>query len=334
MKLVKLKPGTNAKYHFGEYGLEESSFIFHSDSLFSAIVNNYIKLYGDLKEDIEKIKSIKISSLFPAYKNILFVPKPFTGLNFNPKDEKQTEEWSKEIKKINFVSLKALEKHNNETLEFENDPIVHKNFLIAKEEKTDNTINFKFDYIEEQKITIDRNKGKVVEIEEKGQLFSVGYIKPSENMYFYFLIDGDGFDNKLIASIKLIQDEGLGGERTTGAGLFENIEICGCCSFENYIKLNSDKKYFMSLSLTLPKNNDEFKKCEAYQLIERRGYIYCATQTTKRKKSIMMLSEGSIFSDKVEGKIVNVAPKNSKHEVIKFGKFFGIPINVKQGKNE
>jgi len=335
MKLIKLKPKINGKYHFGESALEESLVIFHSDSLFSAIVNNYVKLYGDSKEDIEKLKSIKISSLFPAYKDVLFIPKPFTKLIFKGEEQKKVDEKPKQIKKVEFISLNALKNHNKGTLEFEDDLLIYKKFLITKEEKKD---RINFDYFEEQKITIDRNKGITLEMEKKGQLFDVGYIKPSENIYFYFLIEDDVIDEdirkKLYASIRLIQDEGLGGKRTTGAGLFESIEFCEHSDFEDYIKSNSDKKHFMSLSLTLPKDEEEFKKCDAYHLIERRGYIYHPTQMTKRKKSIMMLSEGSIFSNKVEGKIVDVAPENNNYEVFKFGKFFGIPINVKQDKNE
>ncbi|PKP59386.1 MAG: hypothetical protein CVT89_01365 [Candidatus Altiarchaeales archaeon HGW-Altiarchaeales-2] len=131
MKLIKLKPKNNAKYHFGESGLDESSVIFHSDSLFSAIINNYVKLYGDSKEDIEKLKSVKISSLFPAYGNILFIPKPFTKLNFNTDAQKRVDEKPKQIKKVEFISLNALENHNKEILELEDDLIIHKKFLIS-----------------------------------------------------------------------------------------------------------------------------------------------------------------------------------------------------------
>jgi len=347
MNLIELKPKIGAKYHFGEFGLENSSVIFHSDSLFSAIINNYVKLYGDAEEDIEKLKSIRLSSLFPAYQDIFFVPKPFTRLNFDKRGQERADEKPKEIKSIEFISLNALENHNKEILELEDEDeidekekklIVNKKFLITKEDKAkvnDREINISD--LGEQKQTIDRNKGSVLEVDGRGQLFNVGYIKPSEGTYFYFLIDDSELDDdmreKLHASIRLIQDEGLGGKRTTGAGLFESIEFCGRSVFDDYISSNSDKKYFMSLSLTLPENEEEFKKCEAYHLIERMGYIYRPIQTTKRKRSVMMLSEGSIFSGGIEGKVENVSPE-SNYKVYKFGNFFGIPINVNQNDRE
>lgn len=330
MKLIKLKPESGAKYHFGESGLEKSSMVFHSDSLFSAIVNNYVKLYGDGKEDIEKLKSIKISSVLPACSDVFFIPKPFTRLNFNKEYDKRIEDNPKEIKRIEFISLSALENHNQGTLEIEDDLVINKKFLITKKdkEKDKKLISNEIDLstFGEQKTMIDRNKGTVVE----GQLFEVGYIKPSEGMCFYFLLDDSELDKemqkKLHAAIKLIQDEGLGGKTTTGAGLFKDIEFYDKSIFDHYISSNSDKKNFMSLSLTLPCGN-EFRKCCAYQVIERKGYIYRPTQKTKRKKSIRMLSEGSIFMQKIEGKVEDVSPDGG-YKVYKFGKFLGIPIKI------
>ena len=56
MEMIILKPKINSKFHFGEGSLEGSNYIFHSNSLFSAIANNYIKIYGE-DEDFEKIKN-------------------------------------------------------------------------------------------------------------------------------------------------------------------------------------------------------------------------------------------------------------------------------------
>ncbi len=50
MKIVKIFPGTS-KFHFGYLGLDINDEIFHSDSLFAAIVINYIRKFGE--ENIE-----------------------------------------------------------------------------------------------------------------------------------------------------------------------------------------------------------------------------------------------------------------------------------------
>ena len=144
MKIVKLIPGDNDKYHFGEGGLTDSPIIFHSHSLYSAIINNLIKLYGDedfvvygkKEENKEKkvlkddLKDIKLSSLLPAiYKLeenddkprdfIYFLPKPATKLGFDKETQDKAEDDTKaikEIKKIQFISVNALKEHNEKKL--------------------------------------------------------------------------------------------------------------------------------------------------------------------------------------------------------------------------
>ena len=109
MKLIKLIPGENDKYHFGEGDLTDSPIIFHSHSLYSAIINNFIKLYGvdEFNKYKEELKKIKLSSLLPAiYKLedgkledfIYFLPRPATRrLGFDYETQKEIEEKPKEI---------------------------------------------------------------------------------------------------------------------------------------------------------------------------------------------------------------------------------------------
>ena len=128
MKLIKLIPGENDKYHFGEGDLTDSPIIFHSHSLYSAIINNLIKLHGDedfveyekkegdkekkvLKDDL---KNIKLSLLLPAiYKLeenddkpkdfIYFLPKPATKLGFDKETQDKAEDDTKAIKEIKKI---------------------------------------------------------------------------------------------------------------------------------------------------------------------------------------------------------------------------------------
>ena len=324
MKIVKLFPRENGKYHFGEHTLESTSLIFSSDSLFSAIVNNYRKLYPeDVEGDVENLRNLRLSSVFPAYGSILFIPKPMTKLGFRKDQEKEIRERSKDIKKIDFISLKALDEHNKEKLDIDN--IIDKQFLITRDERDlfkENKQQNLFVEITEEKIAIDRTKG----ITSKGDLFIVSYIKPRNGTYFYFLIGDDKIESsikkKLYVSIRLIADEGLGGERSSGAGLFDEIRIEDDAIFGNY---TFDSDHRMSLSLVFPKDEREFRSSESYQLIERGGYICFMKGTGLRKKGILMMKEGSIFKGDVDGKVVDVSP-NNEYDVYRFGRFFGIPI--------
>jgi len=345
MYIVKLIPSKNSKYHFGEGDLSRSSLIFHSHSLFSAIVNNFITLYGvtEFNRYKEKFKKLRLSSLFPAiYKfekqnisdEILFLPKPMLKLGFDRSLQKEIEENPKEIKKIKFISIGALKEHNEGKLK---KITIDKNFLISNEEKEKlkyiKTIDMSlFDTMLEHKVTIDRIKEVTLEYEDKGQLYSVEFIKPfrknNEIVGFYFLIDFDDINEKLLkkleAAIRLIQDEGLGGKRSTGAGFFKDIVID---KFKMELDNNSNKKY-MTLSITVPKE-EEFKSFCSYQLIKISGYISSSSNIkyiTKLKKSVYALKEGSICKKPIEGQILDLRPENVNHEILLNGRPILLPI--------
>ncbi|MBW9220634.1 type III-A CRISPR-associated RAMP protein Csm4 [Methanothermococcus sp. SCGC AD-155-M21] len=352
MHIVKLIPYKNSKYHFGEGDLSESSLVFHSNSLFSTIVNNFIKLYGveEFNKYKEKIKKLKISSLFPAiykFKNkenpeiedeILFIPKPMVRLGFDENTQKDIEEKPKDFKKIKFISMGALKKHGEGTLK---KITIGKEYLISDDEKR----RFNYDKPEnmdlfnntiEQKVSIDRVKEITLEHEGRGQLYSVEFIKPlgkkDKIVGFYFLIDFNNIDgellNKIKASIRLIKDEGLGGKRSIGAGFFKDIILD---EFNMELSVDDSKETHIVLSITIPKE-EEFKNFYSYQLIKIGGHIYSSSNIeyiTKLKRSVYALREGSICEKPVEGQILDLRPGDKnivEHEVILNGCPILIPI--------
>ena len=364
MHVVKLIPDKNSKYHFGEGDLSESSVVFHSNSLFSAMVNNFIKLYGvdEFNKYGEEIKKLKISSLFPAiykFKNknsseiedeILFIPKPMVRLGFDKDTQKDIEEKPKDFKKIKFISIGALKKHNEGTLK---KITIGKEYLISDDEKK----KFKYNKLEnmglfkniiEQKCSIDRIKRTTLDDNDKGQLYTIEFIKPLRNddkiVGFYFLADFNDIDGELVkkirASIRLMKDEGLGGKRSIGAGIFKDIiidEFSKDLSIDNKLlgknhqqknKTYISKEKNVVLSITIPKEN-EFENFNSYQLIKIGGYIYSSSNIehiTKLKKNVYALTEGSICEKSVEGQVLDLKPDTVEHEVILNGRPILIPV--------
>lgn len=364
MHIVKLIPNKNSKYHFGEGDLSESSVVFHSNSLFSAMVNNFIKLYGvdEFNKYGEEIKKLKISSLFPAiykFKNkngseiedeILFIPKPMVMLGFDKDTQEDIEEKPKDFKKIKFISIGALKKHNEKTLK---KITIGKEYLITEDEKKKFGYNKPenmnlFKNIIEQKVSIDRIKGITLEDSEKGQLYAIEFIKPLRKddkiVGFYFLADFNDIDGELVkkirASIRLMKDEGLGGKRSIGAGIFkdiiidefnEDLSIDNKLLGKNYQQKNKtyiSKEKNAVLSITIPKEN-EFENFNSYQLIKIGGYIYSSSNMehiTKLKKNVYALTEGSICEKSVEGQVLDLKPDTVEHEIVLNGRPILIPI--------
>ncbi len=327
MKLVRLIKKENSKYHFGEGYLEESSLIFHSHSLFSAIVNNFVKLYGEFDK---RLLDLKVSSLLYKFEDIYFIPKPIVPFFNIPKSEDD-----KKIKKIKIISLEAFNEYLDESINIENikERIIGKEFLIGEKEVDSlkkygnlNEINLISKEIE-QKVAIDRIKNTTLEKDGRGQLYSVEFIKLNNGTEFYFLVDYDGLDKDLIkkinASIKLIEDEGLGGKRSVGAGFFDKVIIEDLD--KRFIELfDREKNCYLTLSTAIPKND----KVKYYNLIEIGGYIYTIKKLTSLKKRILALSEGSIVEKGFVGDYKDLKPNNSINPVYVNGKPILMPTNV------
>lgn len=121
-------------------------------------------------------------------------------------------------------------------------------------------------------------------------------IKPG----FFFLLDHqlpDTTENKLMATLRLLSEEGIGGERSSGAGFFRELEI-------NSFKWQLRGRLNINLSLVSPDETD-YPNIVNYQPILRGGYV---GGTVYRKKRVRLIREGAIFSEPVLGKLVDVTP--------------------------
>jgi CRISPR-associated protein Csm4 len=289
MKIVKLFVNNGSKFHFGNGKLNSTDIIFHSDSLFSAIVNNYVKIYG-----VAPKETPRISSLFYFSRDTLYFPRPFVRLNIDEDDLDQ-----KKIKKIRFISEKVLMNIGNKIEDFE----CVDDFLFLKGESVPSINTFV-----EPKSFVPRGSGDTTPFEVES--FEVN------NGGFYFFVDNLE-DKKIIQAIHMIRNEGLGGERSSGKGLFDRIEI----QDYNFI---GKKDRLMSLSLVSPEKED-FEKILDYDLIQRKGYIYSPfTNIGYRKNGVYMLVEGSVFKESINGsiKIVAKAQGDLKHDVFRDGRAF------------
>lgn len=172
----------------------------------------------------------------------------------------------------------------------------------------------------EAKNQIDRLTGQVVKDENgKGQLFTEidivlsqaktnGYtIKP----HFYFLAEITEMKAEFEASLRLMCDEGIGGERAFGRGQFESVKIDDW----DGIDLSENK---ICLSLVNPKNEEELKNIQFYDSGIRGGFT-----GKKKRKSVRMITEGSFFKEKITGQMVEVLETN-RYSVYQNGNaFFG-----------
>lgn len=327
--ICKIVP--RGSFHLGtkEGILEETADYIHSDTLFSAICNSHRLLYGneELESILEQFKDddppFLISSAFPFVKDMLLFPLP-KNVDFGEYVEER-----KEFKKVEFVSRTIFErilenKDIKEDAKKEN-LIQRKRILLTSEEKSELGDDKIWSEREVPRVTIDRKTSA-------SNIYHFGEVFYSNECGMYFLIDfkKKECEKEVKAAIRLLGDEGIGGDRTYGKGLFKIKEP----EFDRISMDFQPRNGFVTLSLYYPKKDEVPKlKDGYYEFISRGGWIYSLEGRNIRRKFTRMFIEGSVFGvpTGLYGDLVPVGPKEfTHHEIYRYGYAFTIPIEVKE----
>ncbi|MFW6030640.1 MAG: type III-A CRISPR-associated RAMP protein Csm4 [Halanaerobiales bacterium] len=339
-KVLKFYLDDKIKFHIGDNkgGLKE---IFSSDQFYSAIINKLAILYPEnIEELIEKFNdNNKLSSMLYGLsfenkkyndKDIYFMPKPYAPI-ITDKDDIQAR---KLLKKIKYISVDALKEildnwdednqiFNIKDLNFET---ISNKFLVLSKEISEIEINISrlrnLKFIKQNdrpRISIDRYTSKSENffyqknIEFQHQRVNDYVIKP----FMFSILSGD-IDERFLAAIRLLADEGIGGKRSSGLGIFKSFEIHDI----DMLNLSSKNKgrFYLSLSTVYPAKN-ETKNLLNYDLEKKSGYIYSNGGVPMRKQTIRTIKEGAIFQDNIDGMVIDISPDAfQKHSVFLFGK--------------
>jgi len=341
MKIVKLNIVDKMAIHFGDSqgNLKD---IFSSDSLFSAIINNIASAYSEknVSSVIQYIKNneFRLSSLFYGF-NILYngdkktfitVPKPKAPI-FSENEIDKDIILRKKYKGIKYLSLNAYNKinkywnDNTSQFNFDMDELIILGGIFGITENDlpfdiDDSFNDKIENCKiikkssRPRVQIDRlrnrtdNSSRNYYQQKDIEINRIRLSKCNKNIeinpFMYFLIKLNGnITPELQIGINLIKDNGLGGKRSQGMGLFNSIEISDFTRFN----INNSNNY-MSLSSCFPKKN-ELDKLLYYDLEVKNGYIYSLGKKPFRKKTVRTIKEGSIFTSDISGKIIDVSPE-------------------------
>lgn len=344
MKKVILNFKDNSKLHIGK-NLEE---YISSDRMYSMIINalSYIIEEEELEKIIKDINAkVKISSAFLGLKvndkQIDFLPKPCVLIRpseTSKEIEEKNIENRKKYKKISWISVKAYENISSQynkkdefsDYSFDNGIIFGKQYYIeddelSREEKLmlQNYNPIKSDFI--QRNVIDRYSRESLNTYYESFKRISHYKNNTVNIepYFYFFVDDEEgiLKNEYLRSLEFIS---LGGKRSLGAGVVESVNI-----IDNVTLNNCDSNLYVNLSMIYPKHDkEELDKIEKYNLEERNGFIFSKKSINEKKSTIRMIKEGSIFNDRIEGKIFTYTSDFGiiNHPVYVYGKAFLIPF--------
>lgn len=310
-------------------GLEQTDEILHSDTIFSAIFSKWNLLYDNNVEEVINKPPFIISSAFPYKKDSFFFPRPMIRIiNESEEDLK----YGKKLKKVKFVSKKIFERLiNGESVKFnENNTLQDGLFWIEGEsENLSGDGNIVYRKREVPRVIIDR-------ITNQSEIFYFNEIVFSEDSGLFFLVKflDDSKKKEFDAILRLLGDEGIGGDKSSGKGHFfiASIEV---------FKINEPQnaEFFTTLALYHPQK-DEFSngilKNSFYEIITRKGWVHSISGTSLRRKNVRMFREGSIFKDIYKtqyGDIIKLMNKNLdlglNHNIYRNGIAFKISVKLR-----
>lgn len=339
--------------------LDQLSYHFHADTLWSALVNIFANVYAQAETDAFIAASqkglVSMSSVFPCLERpdgsmVYLFPKPI-GLGMDDPDH------LKEWKAVRWVSKRVIEEGKPDLanrlgtgilLSREEFPAYgkHSNHPEDPEQRIDlgyreqpklggyqplglEKVRF-FRFTDLPKVRKhSRSKEDNLYYQSQMQLLHARVLGEIWKPHFYFLVQFSPdlekeLQEKIMAIIRLIPDTGLGGERSTGLGLFEGVDE------EVWSSTNPKGELKMTLSAVCLSNEAEYSSFLAYDtLIRGGGVVAKAADQGWHRHRLRMIREGSIFQGEVRGRIADVSPPNRKlpHTIWRYGKCFSLAIH-------
>lgn len=332
--------------HIGErgVGLESARIHASADTLFAAICSAWRALYGETAlcadvldcyaEQKGGSEPFFLTSAFPFVGNVRFFPKPLTqshNIDVMPSEVKT-------LKRVRFVSeriFEAMVNGNELTFRKSENCINDGQVWILNQERsqlsnwmddlTGDIVLWKQTVV--PRVTLDR-------ITSGSEIWHFGRVSFVEGAGLWFAVDfneehGEQFRSKFAAALRLLGDEGLGGERGAGHGLFD---FAG--PSQEAVPGIDNGDCFVTLSPICPKGAREVQALTgdgaAYELMPRRGWVTSPEASNLRRQMVWMFSEGSVLKGSPQdrpGRLVNLKPDACPHDVYRYGYAFPVGVN-------
>ena len=320
--------------HFGLEGIgqERIDHRVRSDTLWGAIIQQWMLLYNDDPEGLCLDTPYTVSSCFPLINGVPFYPLPFGTLDRLVREAGQAEKPEisvKDLKKICFAAEPLFRKIiQGATLRFEQ---LGLGTVFPFEENRQETMRESkpvYNIMQRPRLRTDQLSGGGTE----GAFFycSDQFFNQDNGLFFLATFRDDETKKRFEAALRLLGDTGLGADRSIGRGLFA-FETKECEA-----SYNPASESYLLLSLYHPNREEVIQGIleapgTAYSLTRRSGHAASPAVSQFRRYDLWMLEEGSIFRAKPDGDVVRVLERSElvPHNVYRCGRAFSIPIKSK-----
>ena len=312
----------------GSLGLEETETYIPADTLFSAICQTWTTFYdaASLTDFLNQYTAengtlpFTLTSAFPYTQDLYFFPKPLTW--------QDTEGRSKESKRVQFVSQSIFQEIvSGKAPPFDKEHLINaEKVWVSPDEKAELKDPDIWKTATRPRVTIGaQNAGS--------EIWHVQTVQFNKNCGLWFAAKFDSVETKqkVETLLRVLGDNGIGGERNAGYGQF---------TFEpgpNFqLPTTEDSNLFVTLSPICPKSSEQLehllKGDIAYNLNPMTGWVG-SPGTHKRRKKVNMFAEGSVLNsyDKPVGRLVDLRPDGFTHPVYRYG--YAWQVSIKVGGN-
>ena len=193
-------------------GYEATEEIIHSDALFSALMTLWNYFYDDDVEAMCQNPPFSISSAFPYKSSTYFFPRPMVKIGKKGEDDLKI---GKKLKKVKYLSKDLLETIcKGELLEFsEKETFQDYKFWFGRNSDKLNQDSKLFTEREIPRVSIDR-----ATFSSEIFYFSEIIFEKDSGLFFLVKFNEEGFRSKFETVLRLLCDEGIGGDKKVGKG--------------------------------------------------------------------------------------------------------------------
>jgi CRISPR-associated protein Csm4 len=304
-----------APFHVDSRGndfYEESNSFIHSDTLSAAILATWALVNPELVNEQVQNPCFKLSSAFPYYQDCYFLPRVLSSQAVKLPVERLKS--AKKLKKIQWldIDLWNVSLHDPDwsaQINLENG--ICQNVLASKSTKLPDQL-----WVEEERprLATDRYTNQAVD----GQLFNFSrvWFQPEGGLYFLATFNNEISQKQFETMLSVLGDSGIGADRSNGNGTFrwEHGKNPG-------LKI-ADNSKSVALSLVNPAPSDcqpGWLEGSAYKLISRGGWV---GSSGIRKQRLRMFMEGSVFTQPLLGRVVDVSVEKLPQKIYRDGRGF------------